>query len=329
MERIKFYRPPKLSVFDYAELGVELGNILNSGILTTGENVSRLEDAIRKRYHVDHVVAFSSGTSALGAALSAVQDIHFPLTRDQVFFVESQAFTWHSVLHVIGLCAFADIDQESWLMKPGWHCPVVIATHTFGNTFEVERPVKWDGHVIYDAAESFGAKITDFGDATIFSFAPTKSITTMEGGAVLTNDLNVLNKVCEIRKVSGRMSEIHAAIGLRYLKHLDQTLERKRDIANYYKAKLPFRFQKTVTDHSYGIVGALFNEYSLERVQLRTSLPIVAELEERGLETRRYYRPLTAECKVTNEVYSKMICLPCYPAVDEQKVVDIIRSVIK
>lgn len=311
---IPFYRPFKLNSIQLQHLGHEISAILESGMLTNGENVLKFQEAIQKLYHVDHVIACSSGTAALWATLKRI---------GVKGSVEAQAFTWSSLLDLLpaGQIIFTDIQPDTWLMRSAWVGSTIIATHTFGNVFELDR-TDWDGKLVYDAAQSFGAKIKDFGDATVFSFAPTKTITSMEGGAVLTNDTELAYAITDFRNVWCRMSEIHAAVGLAYLKHLDDIMERKRSIWLEYIRKLPFVFQRVLDHHSFGIIGCL-----IETREKRDEL--VKKLAEKGLETRIYYKPLVKEFKVTDDVYHRMICLPCYVGLEEWKVVEIIKSVME
>ena len=329
---VPFHRPFKLPLKERRELDTKLETILDSRFLTNGENVHRFEEAIKRRYPANYVAACSSGTLALWIVLLGLRNAIADFGRygDFALMADVQAFTWSSIIHLPGIVAFMDIEPDTWLLRldPPVPAPVIIATHTFGNTFQLDvadvRSVYPRTRIVYDAAESFGAKIPDFGEATVFSFSPTKTITCMEGGAIVTNDLQLYNEIVSLRNTLSRMSEIHAAVGLAYLDHLEEIMERKRQIADYYRARLPllFTFQKIATDHAYGIFGTLVNkEVNCEELRKK--------LAEKGLETRAYYRPLSPEFKTTNDIYERMLCLPCYPSLDERKVVETIRSVVE
>jgi UDP-4-amino-4,6-dideoxy-N-acetyl-beta-L-altrosamine transaminase len=145
---------------------------------------------------------------------------------------------------------------------------VVVAVHFAGQPCDMESiqalAHEYGFRVIEDAAHALGARSDDVpvgacrhSDATVFSFHPVKSITTGEGGAVLSNDPELLASVRLLRShgmernpddsdqgawyyeqrtlgFNYRLSDLHAALGLSQLQRLDEAIERRRSLAERY-----------------------------------------------------------------------------------------------
>jgi dTDP-4-amino-4,6-dideoxygalactose transaminase len=159
--------------------------------------------------------------------------------------------------------------------------------------------------VIEDAAHAHGAefngkKIGSFGHAACFSFYPTKNMTTIEGGMILTNSKNIDEKCRLIRNhaveelyyhnVLGfnfRMSEIQAAIGIEQLKKLDEFNEKRIKNAKFLTENLK-GFDGLVVPYVDSRVKHVFHQYTV-RVKKINNLEASKELEKRGIQTRVYY----------------------------------------
>jgi dTDP-4-amino-4,6-dideoxygalactose transaminase len=267
-----------------------------SHILSNGPIVEMLEEAIREMYDVEHVIAVSSCTQGL------LMISYFPEMR-----FNTPAFTWKSINTLARIRGYKphyiDINPKTWLMKPITKGPIgTIANHTFGNiSYVSERE-----HVIYDGAHALGADLQDIGMATVFSLAPTKLVTSCEGGLILTNDDELGKLWKETRDYSCRMSEPHAHYGLYTLTMLEEILEWKRSCYEYYKKELPGIFQEIPNNSNYNTIGML------------TNLKIPPHIE-----CKKYYEPLSFEehLKATKYVYNKIVCLPSWFGCDIEKVV--------
>lgn len=169
--------------------------------------------------------------------------------------------------------------------------------------------------MIFDAAYSLGAEIKDFGDATLMSMTATKNVTACEAGLVLTNDEKIAGKISEFRDKCSRLSEVNAAVGLAYLKHLDEILERKKKIFEYYRRHLPYPYQKIPNNTTYGYYGML--------ISTRERDALIKRLTSK-LETRIRYEPLIRGLRNTDFVADRILCIPCFPDVNEKEVVELI-----
>jgi dTDP-4-amino-4,6-dideoxygalactose transaminase len=211
---------------------------------------------------------------------------------------------------------FKDIDMGSWLMfqnklpkKP--HAETIFPTHTFGNTLELEEPD--DYRTVFDGAHSLGSEIREFGAATVLSLAPTKLVTSCEGGLVLTNHKYLEDFVRFRRDKCARMSEVHALVGLKTLFYLDRIKSWKNGVFNYYSRQIPGQFQEVPYDSNYNTIGFLNTEH--------LKIP-------EHIETRQYYSPIYYMELLPNafEVYKNIVCLPSWYGVDFRQIVEDIKE---
>jgi len=289
-EKIPYHKPFPLDEDRLNVLTNQIRGVLKSGQLTNGKYVKELEDKIAKMYGVEFCIATSNCTMGLMLSfqyeVSLFNIIHMP------------NFTWMSPEMVIpNKKAYYDIDKETWLMKdwPRIRNKFIFPTHTFGNIIELD----WDYHVIYDGAHALGSVIKKFGDATVLSLAPSKLVTSCEGGLVLTNQEHLAEFVRFRRDKCARMSEVHALIGLKTLEHLGEILEWKEEVYHYYKYYIPGQFQEIPIHSNYNTIGFLNTE--------KLEIP-------KHIETKQYYEPVFDMELMPNafEVYKQMVCLPSY-----------------
>lgn len=216
----------------------------------------------------NYAVATSSATGALHLGLHALGITQF----DEVILADiNWVATVAPIVHVGAKPVFVDIDPDTWCIDPRHvissitpRTRAVIATHIYGNLCDIEALKeicsKNKIFLIEDAAEAIGSYIHgqhagSFGDFGYFSFHGTKTITSGEGGALVTNNARLHKKVKELnnhgRKLNEtrqffaseigfkyRMSNMQAALVNSQLQRIDAILEEKRSILNYYKEKL-------------------------------------------------------------------------------------------
>jgi len=238
----------------------EVLKVLESGVLTTsslegGEYVRRFESSLRSFLNVKHAVAVNSGTSALYAALLALE-----IKPGDEVLVPSFTFlaTVNVVLNVGARPIFVDID-------PRWHYNIspedlerkvtansraVIPVHLYGHPADINRIREIaDRHKLYvveDAAQSLGAtyrgrQTGTLGDVGCFSLYPSKVITCGEGGFVVTDDDDLAERLRMVRNhgvmhgydsvILGfnlRMPEMEAAIAVVQMSRLESLLEARR-----------------------------------------------------------------------------------------------------
>lgn len=244
------------------ELGEEeleaVRRVFASGHLTNGPETVAFEREFAERHDVGHAVAVANGTVGL-------QAIHVALgigPGDEVItpsltFISSAT----SVLHVGATPVFADIRDDTFNLDPKdvasrltERTKAIVAVHYGGQPADLDElrslADEAGAHLIEDAAQAHGATyrgrpVGGFGTAAMFSFTPTKNITTGEGGVVTTDDAAVAERIRLLRNhgqtslyrhelvgFNWRMTEMQAAIGRVQLSKLDGILETKRQHAD-------------------------------------------------------------------------------------------------
>jgi perosamine synthetase len=262
LHRIPLARPET----DEAEVR-EVAEVLASGFLTQGPKVAELERHIADLVGAEHAVATTSATTALHLILAGlgigpgddvlVADFTFPATANVV--VQQGA---RPILVDIDLNTYSmdPIDLENRITPAS---RAVIPVHPFGVAAEMGPIMKIADErgliVIEDAACALGATyngrwVGALAGAGCFSFHPRKSITTGEGGMVVTNDGRLAERMRLLRSHGGlriagrftfdlagynyRLSDILAAVGIAQVRKLDQFLERRRQLAERYRQLL-------------------------------------------------------------------------------------------
>ena len=288
---------------------------LLSGVLTGGPRTADFENVFANRHGVSHAVAFANGTVALAGIYLALG-----IGPDDEVIVPSLTFisTATSVLHVGARPVFAEVAGDTFNLDPAdvearltRRTRAIVAVHYGGqpaDLTELGSIAEAAGvHLIEDAAQSHGASyqgrpVGGFGRAAMFSFTPTKNITTGEGGMVTTNDEDLAAKLRLLRnhgqtrlyehQVLGynwRITEMQAAMGVIQVGKLDSILERKAANDAYLRSQLASGedFQLPIARHDRTHPYML---YTLKFVEgLRD--PVMASLLESGIEARLYFPP--------------------------------------
>ena len=304
INKIPFHRPMKFYPDETEGIMVKIDLCLRSGILTNNINVRELEERIKETHKTDYAIATSSCSQGLVIALQSLikTNLKVPL------IAHTQSFTWYSTVYAIQTNnrtpIYHDIDPDTWTMNQDYKYKLAVPVHTFGNVSKIESKFK-----VYDGAHSLGTKFDDIGDTTVLSLAPTKLITSIEGGIILTNDSKLAKYATELRDKISRMSEIHAIFGNTYLNHLEEVLSWKKEVYDYYRKHLDGIFQKTADSSNHNTIGLL------------TSLKIPEHIE-----TRKYYQPLHSDIQNgdlpnTDAIYKSIICLPSWYSVNYKQIV--------
>lgn len=299
---IPFHKPFKLKQYDRAVIFNKIDNMLDSGKLSNGNHVRILENQISHIHGVDHVIATSSCTQALMICLKYALEKSYGNN-----YLQTTPFTWESINYLISTydIIWRDIHSNTWLINKE-NQNLSLYLHTFGNI-----GVSKSEDVIYDGSHCLGAKFKDLGLATCISLAPTKMITSMEGGLILTNDVKLYNFSIEYRDKCCRMSEVHAIFGLQYLRHLEEVLFFKKRSYNQYKRNIPGQFQEIPNNSNYNTIGFL----NIDKLKIPDDI-----------ETKQYYVPLLKGLKNTDFVHENMVCLPSWYNAPIGEIIDKIKE---
>lgn len=225
-----------------------------------GKFVKEFEKLFAEYVGVKHAIAVNSGTSAILAALMALEVSEGCETLTPGFTFASTATT---SLFLKAKVRFVDIELETYsisvndlIRKLSSKAKVVLPVHLYGHPVQLdeimEAAEKYGSYVVEDAAQSLGSKYRgkmtgSIGVMGCFSLYATKIVTSGEGGVVTTNDDNLAEKLKMIRshgqlrgydsKVLGlnlRMPQIEAAIGIEQLKKIDTFIKARRKNAMLY-----------------------------------------------------------------------------------------------
>jgi dTDP-3-amino-2,3,6-trideoxy-4-keto-D-glucose/dTDP-3-amino-3,4,6-trideoxy-alpha-D-glucose/dTDP-2,6-dideoxy-D-kanosamine transaminase len=262
-----------IKVWDYlseyeqekTEIHAAIESVLKSGWLILGEQVKKFEHAFAGYCGTQFGVGVNSGTDALFLGLKALGIG----AGDEVITVPNTAVPTVSAIVSTGATArFVDIIPETYLMDTA-HLETAITektrcilpVHLYGQCVDMDAvnavARKHSLAVVEDCAQSHGAQYKDkkagsMSTLSAFSFYPTKILGGFgDGGMVITNDEALYKKLQRLRfygmegpyyscehGYNSRLDELHAAILLNKLAHLDAYIERRRAIAARYDAEL-------------------------------------------------------------------------------------------
>lgn len=287
-------------------------------ISSKGEFIPKFENAFAEFTGVRHATGVTNGTTALHLALLALgigpgDEVIVP-TFTYVASVNTITYTGAKPM-------FVDSTMDTWQMDPEDvgrkitpQTRAIMAVHLYGHPCDMEALAaiaRMKGlFLIEDCAEAFGSMyngrhVGTFGDIAAFSFFGNKTITTGEGGMVVTNDDTLHYRAVHFKgqglardreywhDVIGynyRMTNICAAIGLAQLERAKEILDAKRRIAAVYNEKLaglPLvpQYERGNVLHSYWMYSVLAED-SKSRDSLRNHLAVA------GVETRPTFYPV-------------------------------------
>lgn len=290
----------------------------SSWISSKGAYIQRFEAAFAKRVGVGHAASVCNGTVAIHLALVALgigpgDEVIVP-TLTYIASVNAIKYTGATPIFVDSCKDTWQIDPKDVRAKITPKTRAVMAVHLYGHPCDMDEllaiSAEHDLFLVEDCAEALGTlykgkHVGSFGHISTFSFFGNKTITTGEGGMVVTNDTTLNDRVVHFKgqglaahrqywhDVVGynyRMTNICAAIGLAQLEQMDGFLAKKRILAERYKAGLqglPLSVHGEFGEvyHSYWMVSIL-----LEDASRRDALKEF--LAAKGIETRPLFYPV-------------------------------------
>lgn len=333
-----------------------------------GPLVQKLEEEIAELHGVAHCVCVCNATVAMILLLKAL-DLHGEIIIPSFTFVA----TAHACLWQNLDVRFCDIEENTLMMDPqharsliNENTCAILGVHLFGNLCHVAEldaiAQAHTKHLLFDAAHSFACTLAStpvgaFGHAEVFSFHATKFFSTFEGGAILTNDTLLDNRLRLMRNfgfstfdtvdclgINGKMPEACAAMGLASMQELDERRKKLELTYRLYREAcdqtdgtrlLPVGEQGTSNYHS--VVVLVDESFGVSRDAL------CQVLWKENVIARRYFYPgchrmepyrtrfpdLGKELPVTERVCDRVLSLPTNldnPERDVQTIMDVLRE---
>ena len=358
--------------------------ILDTGGLIQGKYVSQFEEKVAQYVGTKHAIAVSSCGVGLEIALRATG------ITGKKFIVPTQTFvaSVSCILRSGNIPIVADVDETTQCLsldsiKKNMDDDVagIVLVHMAGlitpEIFEIKQYC-FDNDLFFltDDAHSFGAAIYDeykdrgfysgnVGDVGVFSFYPSKIITTAEGGMITTNDDDLAEKLrvlrnhgtvrndmlvdgldygvrCEIPSSNYRMTEFQGVLGLSQIKHIDEWILRRNEIANLYKTYLE-DIDWLVLPPYYSNVVQTWWQYIVKLDNNIDRTNFLTELMGKGIPTANAYWPAchqqevfkpytsTTNCPISDKFLEQHFSWPMYVELkneDVKDICDIVRSCV-
>lgn len=355
--------PPRADVLRRVEQVLDSGRLTNEGPL-----VAEFERRVAAVAGVPHCVATCNATMALGLVFRALGLTGEVIVPSFTFVATAHALRWHGLTPV-----FCDIARETHQLDPervaeliGPRTSAILGVHVWGRPSAASALEQLAGAhglaLVFDAAHAFGCAdggrpVGGFGDAEVFSFHATKLVSTLEGGAVVTRDGALADRVRLAHRfgfadydevtalgTNGKLNEVSAGFGLAALDEVDGWVAVNRRNHRRYRELLDDVAGVRLVTGDEGedttcqyVVVEVADDAALTRDELRDVL--WAE----GVLARRYFHPGCHAAEpyrsedphagdrlpVTEAVTSAVLCLPTGTAVsgeDVERVAAIVRS---
>lgn len=323
----------------------------SSWISSKGDFIKKFENELGKYTKRKNVILVNNGTTALHAALLAL-DIG---EGDQVITNSfSYVATSNAIKYVGAKPVFIDCDPNTWNIdlkklekKINNKTKAILVANVYGNPFGIDKIEKIAKEknifLIEDAAESLGSEIKSrksgsFGVISTLSFFGNKTITTGEGGALLVDDVDLNLKIRKLINQGNsnskryyhdclgynyRITNIQAAIGYAQIKKINEILMKKQFIRDFYFSKLSkiVKFQnKFDTKSSNWLISIVLK--SEEQKKSVEQILNVHNIESRPLfypiPDLPYYESNDNEVLNARELRKKGISLPSYPSLTKE-----------
>lgn len=341
--------------------------VLKSPYLTCGPTVKAFEQAICDYTGAKYCVAVNSATSGLHIAMMAagIKEGDEVVTSPMTFLASANCARYCGAT-----VKFADIEKDTANINPDEikrhitsKTKAIVPVHFAGqscNMEEISKIAKENNlYIIEDAAHAIGSDYKDtkvgsckYSDMTVFSFHPVKTITTAEGGAVVTNDEKLYKKLLayrshgmhkdgdmqndwryEMRELgyNYRMTDIQAALGISQLKRLDKFKKRRREIVDFYNKNLGIKhlIEKDFSNACFHLYPILVEDrenfyFDARKVGLNLQVHYIP------VHTQPYYQEQGykwGDYPNAEEYYKHCISLPLYPELTDEDLKEIVKRI--
>lgn len=348
----KPFLPPKEEYQKYIDEIWQRNWLTNNGPL-----VNQFELKLKQKLKLKYLLFLNNGTTALQLAIKALDLKGEIITTPFSYVATTSSIVWEHCTPV-----FVDIDKKTLNIDANLieqsitpNTSAILATHVFGNSCDIdaiETIAKRNNlRTIYDAAHCFGTSykgqsVLNYGDISCISFHATKLFHTIEGGAVITQSPEFLERLAYLRNfghnghyefngvgINGKNSEFHAGMGLCNLKYIEAIIaKRKKDSLLYDQWLSGLNCQRPEinyqSEYNYSYYAIVFNNE-------QECVAILNELQKRNIFARRYFYPSLStlayvpksQCEVSEDIASRILCLPLYYSLQESEITMICRYI--
>lgn len=344
-----FIQVTKSSMPEFEEYLDEIKGLWESHWLTNmGVKHKELEDSLKKYLNTPNITLFTNGHLALECVISALN-----LTGEVITTPFTFASTTHAIVRNDLKPVFCDINNDDYTIDVDKledlitdKTSAIIPVHVYGNICNIKKietiAKKYNLKVIYDAAHAFGITvdgidISNFGDASMFSFHATKVFNTIEGGAVTYKDKKLAKILCDIKNFgitgpesveyvggNAKMNEFQAAMGICNLRHVDNEIKKRKAVVERYVERLndidgiKICKPQDGVKSNYAYFPVVFDGYKMNRDE------IFEALKQENIVARKYFYPLTNsfecykdrfnpdETPVAKYIAERVLTLPLY-----------------
>ena len=355
---------------DRAEFEQMLKEIWDSKWITNnGQFHKQGEKALCEYLKVPFISLFTNGTLPLLTALQALRITGEVITTPYSFVATTHSIWWNGCKPV-----FVDIEESTCGMDPDRieaaitpHTTAIMPVHCYGKPCDMDRiqaiADKYGLKVIYDAAHAFGVEVNgksvlEQGDMATLSFHATKVYNTLEGGALVMHDAETKKRIDYLKNfgfagetevvapgINSKMDEVRSAYGLLNLRQVDDSIEKRHQVAIRYRAVLRnvkgVRFFDDMPGvrHNYSYFPIFVNseEYGMTRDEL------YFKMKEKGVFGRRYFYPLIStfstycglpsaspeNLPVATRIANEVICLPMHHLLGDEDMDRILDLVVR
>jgi len=346
----------------------EVVKTLRSSHLTQGPKVKEFEEKLSKKSGAKYAASCSNGTTALHLAYLAAG----LKEGDEIITTPNTFVATANMAIIMGVKpVFCDIRLDTYnidetkiekLITP--KTKAIVPVHFAGQSCDMDVILKiakkYKLKVIEDGCHAVGSfykgkPVGGIGDMTVMSFHAVKSITTGEGGAILTNDKKLYEKLLNLRShgihkdkigfnvmtemgYNYRLTDIQAALGVSQLKRLNSFVENRRNIVKEYE-KLLSKNENIILPSEEKNLKSSWHVYVIRTVEEKDRLPLYNFLKNKGIGVNFHYpavykhpyyqRNGFAKIKLPNtEIYHKTaITLPIFPELSKKEIKFIADSI--
>jgi len=339
----------------------------NKWLTNNGPMHKRLESALAEYLEVPYVSLFCNGMAALQTSLNCLRVEGEVITTPFTFVATTHAISLHGCTPV-----FCDIDPVNFNIDPNKiealitdKTTAIMGVHVYGQPCDTKKieaiANRHNLKVIYDAAHAFGVKengesILLKGDLSILSFHATKVFNTLEGGAIISHDLETKTRIDQLKNFgieneestlniagNGKMNEVQAAFGLMQLDTVSLQIKRRQRVSLLYREglgnikKISVMHDQEGVQSNYGYFPIIVMEgFPLSRDELYELL------KKKGINTRKYFYPLVSNLRpyqdseqsdinkltVSRQISNNILCLPIYPELAIKAVHSAIEAIV-